>query len=167
MRPTTVGSSTGQIHSRHTQRTKRLDGFRGYPGHTHFWERASSRRGFLQVAGAVAGLIGTGHWMKTNATTVSADIPKPIPGGFTFPGFGNQVFHNSAPGVFDPLNTDRSGIFDFNGHIGYAVIDGLGTGTNTVTHATTRLAFECDVRFMRGVYIATDGKYRNRTFALL
>ena len=31
------------------------------------------------------------------------------------------VFHNFAPGVFDPVDTDRSGIFDFHAHVSFDV----------------------------------------------
>ena len=158
-----INTSPAVIDRKVLQRLTRLDAARRYPGHSHFWRRAFSRRQFIQAAGAAAGILGTGHWTAAHAA-VPGDFPKPIPGGFTFPPL-TEVFHNFAPGVFDPLDTDRSGIFDFNGHIGYAVIDGGGTGK----HAghTARLAFECDVRLMQGVYIATDGKYRQATFGLL
>jgi len=146
----------------------------GFPrhqlGHSHFWQKALSRRTFLQVSAAAAGgvLIGSQGWMPARAS-VPGPTPKAIPGGFSglcgLP--PTEIFHNFAPNVFDPPNTDRSGIFDFNGLIGYAVIDGTGTGRNTVTGATTPLTFEVDLRFMQGVYIGEDGKNRHATFCLI
>ena len=76
------------------------------------------------------------------------------------------VFHNFAPGVFDPVDTDRSGIFDFHGQIGYAIIDGTGTGRSKKS-AATPLFFEVDLRFMRGAYVAEDGHRRHATFCLI
>lgn len=140
-------------------------------GHSHFWERALSRRQFMQGTGAAAGMLlaGSYGWMSTSAT-VPGNTPKAIPGGFTAGFCGlpeTTVFHNFAPGVFDPLDTDRSGIFDFNGHIGYAVVDGTGTGRNTETHETTPLLFEVDLRFMQGEYVGVDGKPRHATFCFM
>ena len=137
-------------------------------GHAHFWQRAFSRRRFIQT-GAAAGLflLGGGRWAPASAA-VAGGTPKPIPGGFVFgPPVGDELFHNFAPGVFDPLNTDPSGIFDFNGHIGYAVVDGTGTGRNHSTHERTRLSFETDLRFMQGTYVAEDGRHRHGTFCLI
>ena len=141
------------------------------PGHSHFWQRALSRRRFLQASSAAAGglIIGAQGWMPARAS-VPGDTPKAIPGGFTagFCGLPDtEVFHNFAPNVFDPPNTDRSGVFDFNGHIGYAVIDGAGTGHNTITNTTTPLLFEVDLRFMQGEYVGVDGRYRHATFCLI
>jgi len=140
-----------------------LDTSERHAGHTHFWERALSRRKFIQAAGAAVGMLGASHW-STATAAVPGDFPTAIPGGFTFPPLPG-VFHNFAPGVFDPLNTDRSGIFNFNGQIGYAVIDGTGTGRTT--SGVTRLAYEADLRFMQGVYVATNGRRLNRTFCLI
>jgi hypothetical protein len=121
----------------------------------------------MQGTGAAASmlLLGSKGWMPASAA-VPGSTPKAIPGGFTFPPL-TEVFHNFAPNVFDPPNTDRSGIFDFNGHIGYAIIDGTGTGLNTQTNTATPLAFEVDLRFMTGEYVSVDGKHRHSTFCLL
>ncbi len=137
-------------------------------GHSHFYSRALSRRRFIQASGTAAGmlLLSPGFSMPARAA-VPGNSPKPIPGGFTTPDTGSEVFHNFVPGVFDPLDTDRSGIFDFNGDIGFAVIDGAGTGRNTMTGATKRLRFEVDLRFMQGIYVGVDGRRRHGTFCLM
>ncbi|MBI1791260.1 MAG: twin-arginine translocation signal domain-containing protein [Acidobacteria bacterium] len=77
-----IDASRALISPRPVQRMKRLDAARNYQGHTHFWERALSRRRMLQAAGAAAGLLGAGQWTKAHAA-VPGDFPKPIPGGFT------------------------------------------------------------------------------------
>jgi hypothetical protein len=100
--------------------------------------------------------------------SVPGATPKAIPGGFTagFCGISEtEIFHNFAPNVFDLPNTDRSGIFDFNGHIGYAVIDGTGTGHTS--QGDTPHSFEVDLRFMQGVYVGEDGRHRHGTFCLI
>src|SRR5262245_23837661 len=85
---------------------KRLD-TGSYPGHSHFAQRALSRRQFMKATGAAAGLLllGSSGWVPARAA-VPGDTPKAIPGGFTTPDTGDEVFHNFAPGVFDPLDTD-------------------------------------------------------------
>src|SRR5262245_36475531 len=105
--------------------TKRHHHPRGHPGHSHFSRRALSRRSFSQVTAATAGLILARPRSARADEEVEPDSPNPIPGGFTF---GGEFFHNLAPGVFDPVDADPSGITDFNGHIGYAIVDGTGKG---------------------------------------
>jgi len=83
------------------------------------------------------------------------------------PSSSTEIFHNFAPHVFDPPDTDRSGIFDFKGDVGYTIIDGTGTGRNTKTGGETPLSFEVDLRFMQGEYVGVDGKHRRATFCLI
>jgi hypothetical protein len=165
------GSSVRSLGRGARLQANKIDTPRRYPGHTHFWERALSRRKFMQASGAAAGalLLGSQGWMPASASVPGA-TPKAIPGGFTagFCGLPDtEIFHNFAPNVFDPPNTDRSGIFDFNGHIGYAIIDGTGTGHNTATNTNTPLLFEVDLRFMQGEYVGVDGRHRHATFCLI
>src|SRR5262245_57847301 len=77
-------------------------------GHAHFWDRFSRRR-FLQTGAAASlFLLGGGRWNNAVATPHGV-TPRPIPGGFVFgPPVGDEVFHNFAPNVFDPLDTDPS-----------------------------------------------------------
>jgi hypothetical protein len=144
------------------QHMTRIDAAQGHPGHAHFWDRALSRRNFLAV-GAGAGLLATST-ASVAEPALPAFTPKAIPGGFMFPPL-TELFHNFAPGVFDPLNADRSGIFDFHGKIAYAIID--GTGTSLDAKGRTARTFEADMRFMQGTYIDMNGKYRDDTFVLI
>src|SRR5437867_3947104 len=105
----------------------------GYPGHAHSWERAISHRRFLQTAGAAGLFLSSPMARVASAKKPAPSEPKPIPGGFQIAP-GGEVFHVFGPGAFDPIDTDRSVITDFNGHIGYAIVDGSGTGRNTVTN---------------------------------
>ena len=166
-----IDASPRPLGRRPLMRPDRTDASRRDPGHGHFWQRAQSRRQFIQGSGAAAGmlLLGSQGWMPASAS-VPGNTPKAIPGGFTAEFCGlpaTTIFHNSAPNVFDAPNTDRSGIFDFNGHIGYAVIDGTGTGHNTLAHTATQLLFEVDLRFMQGEYVGVDGRHRHATFCLI
>jgi hypothetical protein len=58
-------------------------------------------------------------------------------------------------------------ITDFEGQIGYAIIDGSGTGTNTVTGVKKCYTTNVDMRFMQGVYIGEDGRVRRGSFAFV
>jgi hypothetical protein len=95
--------------------------------------------------------------------------PNPIPGGV--PGlkpFGIFIHHN-------PLNpataladiSDPSQITDFSGTVGLTHIRGGGTGTNTLTGETARLAFQADMGFSQGEFIDTDGRRHNGTLAFV
>jgi hypothetical protein len=99
--------------------------------------------------------------------------PKPIPGGLHPADLGlavppfPEVIYIEAPGVLTLGDSEPMTITDFNGNIGYAIIDGAGTGRDTVTGATKHYSFNCDMRFMQGVYVAEDGRVRNRTFGFI
>ncbi len=82
-------------------------------------------------------------------------------------GGGLPDIHIQLPGVFQPLDTDPSTITDFNGHLGYAIVDGSGTRTDKSTGAESTKVFEVDLRFMKGVFVGTDGRRCNGAFALI
>ncbi len=95
--------------------------------------------------------------------------PNPIPGGVTgLRPFGIFIHHN-------PLNpakaladiSDPSQITDFDGLVGLTHIRGGGTGTDTMTGATTPLAFQADMGFSQGKFIGTDGQRHRGTFAFV
>jgi len=137
-----------------------------YVGHTHFWERAMlSRRQFLGTAAGATGMVlGSGLWMPGQALAwEDGAAPRHIPGGTQFLGPGTEVFHVFVPG----RGNEPSSIFDFDGFVGIAMVDGTGTGTDTRTGATTRLTFDNDMRFMQGTYIGVDGKKRRGTFGFI
>lgn len=95
--------------------------------------------------------------------------PNAIPGGVVgLKPFGIFIHHN-------PLNpakaladiSDPSQITDFDGLVGLTHIRGGGTGTDTVTGAMTRLAFQADMGFSQGKFIGTDGHQHSGTFAFV
>ena len=146
-------------------------------GHGHFWERAAAQgitRGQLLrrgagAAGAAAGL----SLLAPGLARASSAVPKPIPGGLTNTDLGlptppyPSIIHVLAPGVFSPPNAEPITITDFHGDIGYSIIDGAGTGTDTVTGHTNRYTTNTDMRFMRGAYIGEDGHLRHGSFAFV
>src|ERR1700738_820707 len=70
----------------------------GYVGHTHFWERALSRRHFVR-----ASALGVGASLVWPAVAALADSdknadPNPIPGGTAFLAPSNPtIFHANFP----------------------------------------------------------------------
>jgi hypothetical protein len=143
-------------------------------GHAHFWERALSRDRFIKTAALTAGAVaGAELWLPSvaraagtpNPTTAAmarlgAAAPKPIPGGFNpgIPG-GPSLLHVNLPDT--PLN-DQITITDFAGQMGVAHIQGTGTDGSG-----NPLTFDADMRFMRGVYIGTDGLRHVATFGFV
>jgi hypothetical protein len=103
----------------------------------------------------------------------SSSGPRPIPGGFTNTDLGlpsppyPPIVHVLAPDVFSPRNAEPITITDFHGDIGYSVIDGAGTGTDTATGYTKRYTTNTDMRFMRGAYIGEDGHLHRGAFAFV
>ena len=95
--------------------------------------------------------------------------PNPIPGGVTaLKPYGIFVHHNPLNPAKSLANiNDPSQITDFDGFVGLTHIRGGGTGTNTMTGATTRLAFQADMGFSRGTFIGTDGQQHQGTFAFV
>jgi hypothetical protein len=95
--------------------------------------------------------------------------PNPIPGGVTgLKPFGIFIHHNPlSPLTSLPDISDPSQITDFDGFVGLTHIRGGGTGTDTATGATTRLAFQADMGFSQGKFIGTDGRTHEGTFAFV
>jgi hypothetical protein len=148
-----------------------------HPGHAHFWERAAergvTRRSFLQRSAGVVGAAAGLGLVAPGAANAANASPKPIPGGlllaelgFPVPPFP-EIIHVKAPGVLTLGDSEPITITDFNGNIGYAIIDGAGTGHDTATGATKRYSYNCDMRFMQGVYVAEDGRVRRGTFGFV
>ena len=129
-------------------------------GHTHFWERALTRRQFLATTGLAGGAVVTSSiWAPLVAEASRSAAPTPIPYGSVI---GPKLFHF----LFPQPNTDESSIFNFKGTVGVAEISGPGVATHNgaLVPGTT---FGSDNRFMKGTYIGTDGKRRHGTFAFI
>ncbi len=130
----------------------------------HTCSRTFSRRRFLSVAAAAPGLL-MASGAKARASMRNC-APNALP-HVTVLGGGLPDIHIQLPGIFTPLDTDPSTITDFNGQLGYAIVDGSGTRTDKSTGAESAEAFEVDLRFMKGVFVGTDGRRCNGAFALI
>src|SRR5260370_38766660 len=131
----------------------------GYVGHSHFWERAMSRRQFIGTSAAVSGAaLSTPLWAPLLAEAAGTVEPRPIP----------QVFDGS-PFHFQFLTptTEPSTITDFHGIVGGADLLGEGWGTDTETGKTTHLFTAVDNRFMKGTYVGGDRLKPHATFGFV
>jgi hypothetical protein len=128
------------------------------------------------VRGAAGAALGAGFlrsklaFASDNQDDSSACIsPNPIPGGVApFAPLGVFIHHNPL----NPKNplaqiSDPSQITDFDGFVGLTHIRGGGTGTNTNTGVTARMAFQADMGFSQGTFIATDGQMHRGTFVFV
>jgi len=140
-----------------------------------------SRRAFFNSAGA--GLVAAsavpkavqGGELECAARSI-CESPDPIPHLFTNP-FGS--FHFFFPGPVEgtvtptdptgahPDGRDPSLIYNFNGFIGQADLILTGIGTDLETGATAVYSFHTDMRFMKGVFVGTDGKTHKGAFAFI
>jgi hypothetical protein len=127
--------------------------------HPHFWERALSRRDFLAATGLAGGAVITSSaWMPVLAH--DAPAPRPIPYGTMV---GGQLFHFEGT----KPNLDESSIYDFKGTVGVANISGPGAGVHNGEPLAANAHFGSDNRFMKGVYVGTDGKQHHGTFGFI
>ena len=143
-----------------------MEGRCHHAGHLHLWQRALSRRRFVQAAaGATVGVLAADLWapLLPRVAEAAGSDPKPIPDGIQPFGAGTETFHLflPAPG-FNP-----STITDFSGLFAFAEVQGTGTGTDTSTGATTPLLFDADMRFYDGAYLGMDGRPYAGTFGFV
>ncbi len=142
-------------------------------GHSHFWERALSRRQLLGCSAGLAGMVlGSAFGLPAIAKAKVPDKgePRPIPGGTILgpPGLFHFYFPTSQnpAGSSDTIESGRgdpSLITDFKGFIG---VGEWGGGTGTDQNGTT-LYWAGDIRFMDGEYIDLDGHHRQGAFAFI
>jgi hypothetical protein len=137
-------------------------------GHTHFWQRAMSRRQFARtMAGTavVGATLASGLSRPTLAKTRGSNEPVPIPGATPAAG---GLFHVFTPGGLDPVDAEPSTITNFNGLVGLAYINGMVRRTDTVTGEKRTLPFvNSDMRFMQGIFRDTESRVHQGTFALV
>src|SRR3989442_12434014 len=85
-----------------------------HTGHSHFWQRAMSRRQFARTAAGAAvvgATLASGLWRSGLAKARGSNEPVPIPGGIML---GGQTFHLFGPGGTNPSDQEPSTITDFN-----------------------------------------------------
>ena len=139
--------------------------------------KAVSRRSFFASGAAAAGaavLLDASNpaklWADENPATCGSpglcDFPIPIP-HIAGPGL-HFFFPGPVEGVNADTGHDPSLIFNFKGFIGNAdFVPIVGTGTNLNTGATAPYTFHADIRFMKGVFVGTDGTERRGSFAFI
>jgi hypothetical protein len=90
--------------------------------------------------------------------------PVPIPGGSPVGGGFYHIFAPALPGG-DPDDAEPATITNFKGLVGLAYISGMVTRTNVKTGEQQFLPFvDTDMRFMTGMFRATDGQVHQGTF---
>jgi hypothetical protein len=138
-----------------------------YTGHSHFWERALSRRNFVQVAGGASGLLLASRVLSP-ALVRAADsaAPKPIPGGTHLPFLPASGPNSIVHFFFPATGREPSLITDFKGVVGVANVNGTGTATDGKGNKST-LAFGSDNRFMKGEFIGVDGERHRGAFVFI
>jgi hypothetical protein len=113
------------------------------------------------VAGAAGlGLLGA-PIASADGHRHRAGDPTPIPGGFdqTFtPVPSNPLIHVLPPAIGFEMAT----ITDFNGVIAAGEIQGSAHGSDGTTYG-----FDCDMRFMRGVYVDDQGNLGQASFGFI
>jgi hypothetical protein len=141
---------------------------------TNRFGQGASRRAFLGGMVGTGAMIGAGLLYPGSSYAGPHDdlgkgAPNAIPGGIApFTPFGVFVHHNPL----NPKNalaniSDPSQITDFDGIVGLTHIRGAGTGTDTSTGKTLSLAYQADMGFGQGEFIATDGRSHQGTFAFV
>ncbi|HEU0248976.1 MAG TPA: hypothetical protein VFR38_18000 [Gaiellaceae bacterium] len=130
-----------------------------------FWERSFTRRRAVTVGAAALGVLALPRFAFGAPPSAG---PNPIPGVLPEVPFIHIRLPGYPPlGSPDPATNDPITITDFNGHVGLAYVRGTGTRTNKATGATATLPFEVDLRFMKGEFVASDGRRRHGAFALI
>lgn len=130
----------------------------------------------LGTAGAAGAILFAGFPGKALAVKPGSGIPNPLshvnpppgpPAHFFFPGPVDGSLAPTDPHPFTFPGRDPSTIYDFNGFIGSADLDLSGTGTDTTTGETAPYTFHADMRFMKGVFIDTEGRTGRGAFAFI
>ena len=131
------------------------------PASGGFAARFSRRQLLQRSAVAFGGLAGLGLLDPALVLGSAAAAPRPIPGGFDLnfmPVTKNPFIHVLAPSVGSEMST----ITDFNGVIGASETQGAAHGSDG-----SQWSFDCDMRFMRGVYVGDDGRNHNASFGFI
>jgi hypothetical protein len=121
-----------------------------------------SRRNFLTSAAGAAGLA---FWLpevgQAGQGKGKSAAPTPIPGGVS--PLGIFIHHFPAQPTAAPLDmlSEPSQITDFKGFVGLTRLRGAGKSRGTT------LAYQSDMGFMKGVFIAGDGHLHQGVFGFI
>jgi hypothetical protein len=134
-----------------------------WPALPHHPHHEVSRRAFLRGSAGAAGLLlGSGllQQLPAGAAPPGTGQPRPIPGGITV---GGRTFHLFLPGP----GAEPATITDLNGFSGVAVLDGTWAATGSPTGGVSAGVWEADMRFMKGLFVGTDGRRRQGAFGFI
>ena len=122
-----------------------------------------SRRKFLTNAGAAGFAFSMPGLAEPGQGKGKSADPKPIPSGVS--PLGIFIHHFPAQPTATPLANlnEPSQITDFKGFVGLNRIRGGGRGSGFANE----LAFQADMGFMKGIFIAEDGKLHEGVFAFI
>jgi hypothetical protein len=123
--------------------------------------RFSRRQLLYRGAVAVGGMAGLGLLDPSQVFARALADPRPIPGGFDenfTPVPSDPFIHVLPPGIGFEMST----ITDFNGVIGGSETQGKAVGSGGTTYS-----FDCDMRFMQGVYVGLDNRVHNGSFGFI
>jgi len=141
---------------------------RCHKGHVHSWLNLSRRQFVQTAAGLGAGtLLGLGT-AKGAQKKSSEPMPVPIPGGEPKLGGDLHIFGPTPDNSLSPIDAEPATIGNFNGFVGLAYISGSVQRTDRVTGQTVTLPMiGSDMRFMTGVFKATDDRVYQGAFAFV
>jgi hypothetical protein len=127
--------------------------------------RLSRRQLLRSGAVAVGGVAGLGVLDPSpvlGSLRSRTAAPRPIPGGLSLTTFEfvptGADLHFFGPGIAMEMST----ITDFNGVLGGSETRGTAHGSDGTTYS-----FDCDMRFMQGVYIGRDGRLHGGSFGFI
>ncbi len=122
----------------------------------HIARHGLSRRALLKAGAASTAFIATSGLLSTRSVAGSG-TPTPVPAN---PAFGGLHIYGVDPSM------EPSAITNFHGRVGAAIVDGTGSW-KVRGKAPETLLFDTDMRFMQGVFRATDGIDHKGTFAFV
>jgi hypothetical protein len=126
-----------------------------------FAARFSRRRLLQRSAVALGGLAGSRLLDPSSVFGSAAAAPRPVPGGFDL-NFNlvpsDPFIHVLVPSVGFEMST----ITDFNGVIAASETQGAAQGSDG-----SQYSFDCDMRFMRGVYVGDDRRLHHGSFGFI
>lgn len=122
-----------------------------------------SRRQMLQRATvALGGIAGAGLVDPSSAFARASPAPRPIPGGLELTNFTyvprRADLHFLPPGIGFEMST----ITDFAGVVGGSETRGTAHGSDGAVYN-----FDCDVRFMQGLYVGFDRRPHVGSFGFI
>lgn len=124
--------------------------------------KLSRRQALRRGAMAVGGAAGLGLLDPSGVLGKTTAAPRPIPGGLDLTTFmyvptGADV-HFLLPGIGFEMAT----VTDFNGVVGGSETRGTAQGSDGTSYT-----FDCDMRFMEGLYVGLDGRPHLGSFGFI